>query len=153
MSKTKKLKILVLHGPNLNLLGDREPGIYGKTSLEEINKSLEKLAKELGVGLHAEQYNGEGELVQAIQEARTQYDGLLLNLAAYTHTSVALRDAVAAVKLPAVEVHLSNIYQRETFRHQSLIAPVVLGQVSGFGAYSYVLGLKALVHGLKERKN
>lgn len=138
-------KILILHGPNLNLLGLREPGIYGNLSLSEINQTLVKLGHSLHCDVESAQFNGEGELVSAIQAALGQYNGIVLNAAAYTHTSVAIRDAIAAVKLPVIEVHLSNIHQRESFRHHSYIAPVVLGQISGFGPNSYSLGLRALV--------
>lgn len=140
------LSILLLHGPNLNLLGQREPGIYGLVSLAEINRQLEQLSRELNVKVSPLQSNHEGALIDAIQAAPEQYQGILINAAAYTHTSVALRDAIAAVPIPTVEVHLSNIYQREIFRHHSLIAPVVVGQISGFGPHSYYLGLQALVH-------
>lgn len=143
--------ILVLHGPNLNLLGQREPGIYGQVTLEHINTQLQADATQIGISLVALQSNYEGELVTAIQEARGQHHGILINAAAYTHTSVALRDAIAAVALPVVEVHLSNIYKRESFRHHSFIAPVVIGQISGFGANSYYLGLKALVDYLEQQ--
>lgn len=142
--------ILVLHGPNLNLLGTREPGIYGSLTLGKINSLLEQEAKKLNVGITFLQSNHEGELVDAIQQAVGKCQGILINPAAYTHTSVALRDALAAVKLPTVEVHLSNIYQRELFRHHSYIAPIAIGKVSGFGAYSYQLGLLALVNYLRE---
>jgi len=138
--------ILVLHGPNLNLLGQREPEVYGSITLEDINDLLKKEAKSLGVVVAALQSNHEGSLIDAIHAAREKHQGILINAGAYTHTSVAIRDAIAAVKLPTVEVHLSNIYQREAFRHHSYIAPVVLGQISGFGAESYRLGLQALVH-------
>lgn len=143
------LPILVLHGPNLNLLGLREPGIYGSTTLAEIDQSLVQLAHRLDVELTCQQSNHEGELVQAIHAARGAQVGLLINAGAYTHTSVALRDAIAGVGLPTVEVHLSNIYQRENFRHHSYIAPVAIGQISGFGANSYRLGLQALVDYLR----
>jgi 3-dehydroquinate dehydratase-2 len=143
------LPILVLHGPNLNLLGLREPGIYGSTTLAEIDRSLVQLAHTLDVDLTCQQSNHEGELVEAIHAARGAQVGLLINAGAYTHTSVALRDAIAGVRLPTVEVHLSNIYQRETFRHHSYIAPVAIGQISGFGANSYRLGLQALVDYLR----
>uniref|UniRef100_B8HPI3 3-dehydroquinate dehydratase n=1 Tax=Cyanothece sp. (strain PCC 7425 / ATCC 29141) TaxID=395961 RepID=B8HPI3_CYAP4 len=143
--------ILVLHGPNLNLLGRREPGIYGQVTLEHINAQLQADATQMGISLVALQSNYEGELVTAIQEARGQHHGIVINAAAYTHTSVALRDAIAAVALPVVEVHLSNIYKRESFRHHSFIAPVVIGQISGFGANSYYLGLKALVDYLQQQ--
>jgi 3-dehydroquinate dehydratase-2 len=142
------LQLLVLHGPNLNLLGLREPEIYGSLTLEEIDRRLRADAENLGVLLTCRQSNLEGELVTWIQEARTRYQGLIINAGAYTHTSVALRDALAAVQLPAVEVHLSNLYRREPFRHHSYLAPVALGQISGFGAESYRLGLLALVRHL-----
>lgn len=144
------LSILVLHGPNLNLLGRREPGIYGSVTLDEINLLLEQEAQKLNVKVFALQSNHEGVLVDAIHDALRQHQGILINAGAYTHTSVALRDALAAVAIPTVEVHLSNIYQREAFRHHSFIAPVAIGQISGFGAESYRLGLQALVHSLRE---
>ena len=142
----KQKKILVLHGPNLNLLGKREKKIYGKASLEGINNELKKIAKELNIDLEIKQSNVEGELVNFIQRAgKNGKNGILINPAAYTHTSVAIRDAISAVKLPVVEVHLSNIYSREEFRHKSLIAPVAVGQIAGFGKESYILGLRALM--------
>lgn len=140
------LSILVLHGPNLNLLGLREPGIYGSVTLDQINRLLEEEGQKLHSRILALQSNHEGVLVDAIHQAREQHQGILINAAAYTHTSVALRDALAAVDLPVVEVHLSNIYRREAFRHHSFIAPVAVGQISGFGAQSYRLGLQALVN-------
>ncbi len=140
-----------MHGPNLNLLGQREPGIYGVSTLSDINQALTTLASELEVGTETFQSNYEGKLVDAIQEAAQVYDGLLINAAAYTHTSVAIRDAIAATNLPTVEVHLSNIYKRESFRHHSYIAPVVVGQISGFGPESYTLGLRALVSYLRQK--
>ncbi|MEQ9487007.1 type II 3-dehydroquinate dehydratase [Coleofasciculus sp. F4-SAH-05] len=143
------LSLLVLHGPNLNLLGLREPGIYGSVTLAEIDQLLQQEAKSLSCKVVTLQSNHEGVLVDAIQAARTQHQGILINAGAYTHTSVAIRDALAAVALPVVEVHLSNIYQREPFRHHSFIAPIAVGQISGFGAESYRLGLLALVHTLK----
>jgi 3-dehydroquinate dehydratase II len=145
------LSVLVLHGPNLNLLGQREPGIYGSLTLAEINRFLEAEGQKLAAQVSAMQSNHEGVLVDAIHSALGQHQGLLINAGAYTHTSVALRDAIAAVNLPTVEVHLSNIYRREDFRHHSYIAPVAIGQISGFGVQSYLLGLQALVHHLKEK--
>ncbi|WP_066383937.1 MULTISPECIES: type II 3-dehydroquinate dehydratase [unclassified Anabaena] len=142
----KHLSILVLHGPNLNLLGQREPGVYGSTTLAEINCLLEAAGKNLQAQVFPVQSNHEGVLVDAIHEALGKHQGILINAGAYTHTSVALRDAIAAVNIPTVEVHLSNIYRREEFRHHSYIAPVVIGQISGFGVQSYLLGLQALVH-------
>jgi len=137
-------RILVVHGPNLNLLGSRETDTYGVSTLEDINAALESLAAELAVDLEAYQSNSEGEIVSKIQSARGRFGGILINAAAYTHTSVAVRDAVLAVSLPVVEVHLSNIYKREDFRHRSLLSDVVAGQVVGFGASSYLLGLRGL---------
>ncbi|KAM3102951.1 type II 3-dehydroquinate dehydratase [Phormidesmis sp. 146-12] len=142
--------ILVLHGPNLNLLGKREPGIYGSVTLEQINQMLDRESQALQATILALQSNHEGVLIDAIHEAIGQHQGLLINAGAYTHTSIGLRDAIAAVNLPTVEVHLSNIYKREAFRHHSYIAPVAIGQISGFGAESYRLGLHALVNYLKQ---
>lgn len=144
------LHILVLHGPNLNLLGTREPAVYGATTLDEINATLMTLGKELGVSVETRQSNVEGELVTWIQQAPSQFQGLLFNPAAYTHTSIALRDAIVGVGLPMVEVHLSNIHARESFRRRSYLASVALGQISGFGPQSYALGLRALVHALQD---
>ena len=146
------MTLLVLHGPNLQLLGARRPAVYGKTSLREINALLTREAKRLGVTLTILQSNHEGEIVEAIGAAPGTYAGLLINPAAYTHTSVAIRDAIEAAGLPTVEVHLSNISAREAFRQRSLIAPVAVGQVSGFGVTSYLLGLQALVQILKRRR-
>lgn len=140
-------KILVIHGPNLDLLGARETGVYGKVTLAEINKMLLALAKKEKVELVILQTNHEGEIVDAIGKAPANgFTAILINPAAYTHTSVAIRDAVAAISLPTVEVHLSNIYGREEFRQTSLIAPVARGQVCGFGPYSYILGLQAIIN-------
>ncbi len=138
-------KILVIHGPNLGLLGEREPGVYGKTTLKQINNELLKLAKKHKVSLTIVQSNHEGRIVDLIGKSRNKYAGLLINPAAYTHTSVAIRDAIAACGILTVEVHLSNIYSREEFRHHSLISPVAKGSVLGFGPRSYTLGLMALL--------
>ncbi len=137
-------KILVLHGPNLNLLGTREVDIYGKTSLSAINKKLKDTAVKIKLQLDIRQSNHEGEIVDWIGKACEAFDGILINPAAYTHTSVAIRDALLASGLPAVEVHLSNIYRRESFRHESLTAAACLAQVAGFGSDSYTLGLQGL---------
>ena len=138
-------KILVIHGPNLNLLGTREVDVYGSTTIEEINKDLNEAAKASKVTLEIMQSNHEGEIVEKIGGAKGKFNAILINPAAYTHTSVAIRDAISAVSIPTVEVHLSNIYAREEFRHTSLIAPVAKGQVSGFGKTSYLLGLEAAI--------
>ena len=137
--------IAVIHGPNLNMLGKREVGIYGGKSMEDINADIAAEARKLDVTVEFYQNNGEGELVSFIQQCRGRVNGILLNAGAYTHYSVALRDAISAAEVPAVEVHISNIYKRETFRHTSVIAPVCIGQICGFGAYSYILGLRALI--------
>lgn len=145
------LSVLVLHGPNLNLLGQREPEIYGSSTLDEINSLLVEQGKEFQTKISILQSNHEGILVDAIHDAINQHQGILINAGAYTHTSVALRDAIAATKMPTVEVHLSNIYQRELFRHHSFIAPVAIGQISGFGVQSYQLGLQALISFLRTK--
>lgn len=139
------MRVLVLHGPNLNLLGKREPGVYGHRSLSEIDDALTEEATKQRVELRIVQSNHEGDLIDAIHAAIDRADGILINAGAFTHTSVALRDALAGMNLPVVEVHLSNIYAREEFRHRSLIAPVCVGQISGFGWRSYLLGLTALI--------
>jgi 3-dehydroquinate dehydratase II len=144
-------KILVVNGPNLNILGRREPGIYGAITLAQINARLQEAAAREGVGLRFVQSNIEGDLVTAIQDAEGWADGIVINAAAYTHTSIALRDVISAVKLPTVEVHLSNIHARESFRHTSMIAPVCVGQICGFGWRSYLLGLEAVLGVLKDR--
>lgn len=141
----------MIHGPNLNLLGQREPGIYGRNTLESINQMLQAEARQLDVAVELFQSNHEGALVDCIQATWQRHQGLLINPGAYTHTSVAIRDAIAAVAIPTVEVHLSNIHQREAFRHHSYIAPVAIGQICGFGADSYRLGLQALVSHLRSR--
>jgi 3-dehydroquinate dehydratase II len=145
----RQLHILVLNGPNLNLLGTREPGIYGNSTLDDINESLRGEVAPLGVALTFGQSNHEGVLIDIIHESRETQDGLVINAGAYTHTSVALRDAIVAVGIPTVEVHLSNLYKREAFRHHSYLAPVAIGQISGFGQDSYWLGLQALVRHLR----
>lgn len=142
-------KILVIHGPNLNLLGKREESIYGKKDLEYINTTLQEEAKILGVLIETFQSNHEGEIVDKIQTANTKYNGIIINPAAYTHTSVAIRDALAAINIPGVEVHLSNIHSREEFRHKSFSAAVCVGQICGFGPYSYILGLNGLVNHIR----
>jgi len=148
-SHSSLLSVLVLHGPNLNLLGAREPGIYGSVTLAEIDSLLVAEGKQLQARVQAMQSNHEGVLVDAIQTAKGKHQGILINAGAYTHTSVAIRDAIAGVRLPTVEVHLSNIYQRESFRHHSYIAAVAIGQISGFGVESYRLGLHALLRYLR----
>jgi 3-dehydroquinate dehydratase-2 len=144
--------ILILNGPNLNLLGLREPGIYGKLTLESIEKMMTAEALRMNVALLFKQSNHEGVIIDAIHEARSLCSGIIINPGAFTHTSVAIRDAIAAVNLPTIEVHLSNVYKRESFRHHSHIAPVAVGQISGFGADSYRLGLYALVRYLENAK-
>lgn len=140
------MKILFLNGPNLNLLGQREPEVYGKTTLADIEKSVRERASQLKAEIAFRQSNLEGELVSWIQEAKGQFDVIVLNAAAYTHTSIALRDAIAAVGVPTIEIHLSNVHAREEFRHKSLIAPVCRGQIVGFGEKSYVFAVEAAVY-------
>jgi 3-dehydroquinate dehydratase II len=139
------MKILFLNGPNLNLLGAREPELYGRTTLADIEAQVRSRAAQLKVEIDFRQSNQEGELVNWIQEAKGNFTAIVINAAAYTHTSVAIRDAISAVGVPTVEIHLSNIHAREEFRHKSLIAPVCCGQICGFGAKSYILGLEAAV--------
>jgi 3-dehydroquinate dehydratase II len=144
------MKILVINGPNLNLLGKREPETYGTETLAGINRSLEDAALKIGAAVGFYQSNSEGELVDAIQGAVGLYDGIIINPAAYTHTSLAIRDAISAVAIPTVEVHLSNVYSREEFRHKSFIAPVAIGQIAGFGSAGYKLALEGLVGYLRK---
>ncbi len=143
MATNKKKRVLVLHGPNLNLLGKRQPEIYGRLTLDQINRKIQDLAKELNIQVETRQSNYEGELVTWIQDSPKEFGALVINAAAYTHSGIALRDALLAVEIPAIEVHLSNIYKREEFRRKSLIADAVVGQISGFGVQSYLLGLRA----------
>src|ERR1035437_5881300 len=140
------MKILFLNGPNLNLLGQRQPEIYGRTTLADIEAKVKERAAKSGAKVDFRQTNVEGELVAWIQEAKGKFDVIVLNAAAYTHTSIALRDAIAAVGVPTIEIHLSNVYAREEFRHKSLIAPVCLGQIVGFGANSYILAVDAALN-------
>lgn len=146
----RKKKILLLNGPNLNLLGNREPEIYGPLTLEQINQKVRALAKTLEVEVEIRQSNHEGELITWIQEAPKQFGAIVINPAAYTHTSIGMRDAISAVGIPTVEVHLSNIHKREPFRHHSHIAEAAVGQITGFGVESYLLGLRAAVAKLDE---
>jgi 3-dehydroquinate dehydratase-2 len=143
--------ILVLHGPNLNLLGTREPGIYGRATLADIDRALDDAARARGASVECKQSNHEGELVGFIQEARNSAQAIVINPAAYTHTSVAIADALRAVALPAVEVHLSNVHAREPFRRRSYVAPVCVGTISGFGLASYTLALAAVLDILEEK--
>ncbi len=145
-----RLKILLIHGPNINLLGTREPGIYGKLTLEEINQKIRSFAGECDIELDFFQSNSEGDIIDRIHKS-SDYDGIVINPAAYTHTSVAIYDAIIACAIPAVEVHISNIHGREDFRKVSLIAPACVGQISGFGYYSYILGIRAIVEHVKKR--
>lgn len=145
------LRILVVHGPNLNLLGSREPAIYGTTTLEEINTNLAAVAKAAGAEVECFQSNHEGALIDRIQEAPASFDGIVINPGALTHTSIALRDALAATRLPIVEVHLSNVHAREEFRRHSFVSPIAVGVVCGFGAASYRLAIDGLLERIREK--
>jgi 3-dehydroquinate dehydratase-2 len=142
--KARQPKILVIHGPNLNMLGTREPEIYGHQTLEEINSALKALTERLGLAVETFQSNYEGEIVDRIQQAHGAFDGIIINPAAYTHTSIAIRDALSLLNIPVVEIHLSNINKRESFRHTSLMADIVAARISGFGAQGYLLALEGL---------
>lgn len=146
-------KILVIHGPNLDLLGTREPSVYGSGTIREIDENLKKIGKRHGVEVESFQSNHEGEIVTKIGQAPASFGAIVMNPAAYTHTSVAIRDAVSAIRIPTIEVHLSNIYAREEFRHHSLVAPVAKGQIAGFGPQSYELGLLAAINLLNGEKS
>lgn len=150
--RASTLRVFVIHGPNLNLLGEREPEVYGSTRLSDIDYQLKELGRELGLEVETFQSNGEGEIVTRIQEVRGKAHALLINPAAYTHTSIAIRDAIIALAVPTVEVHLSNVYRREPMRHNSTIADIVAGRIMGFGAESYTLALRS-VRGLVESSN
>jgi 3-dehydroquinate dehydratase-2 len=145
-----KKKVLILNGPNLNLLGKRQPEIYGKLTLAQIEQKVRMLARELGIEIEFRQSNNEGELVTWIQEAANKFGAIVINPAAYTHTSLAMRDAVSALGIPTVEIHISNIHKRESFRHHSFIAEVAVGQIAGFGVDSYLLGLRAAAELIQE---
>lgn len=144
------MRFLVINGPNLNLLGTREPGVYGAATLQDINDGLSSKAEALGVEVDFYQSNHEGGIIDAIHSARGSYDGIVMNAGAYTHYSYAIRDAIAGVEIPCVEVHITNIYKREDFRHHSVIAPVCIGQISGLGPKGYELGLLALINCLED---
>lgn len=141
-------RILVLHGPNLNLLGTREPEIYGSTTLDDINGMIAERAAEVGIETAFYQSNHEGDLVDAIQQANHKFDFIIFNAAAFTHYSIAIRDAIAAIDVPVIEVHISNIHQREEFRHTSVLAPVAMGQICGLGVESYLAALEAIIYKL-----
>jgi 3-dehydroquinate dehydratase-2 len=142
--------IRVIHGPNLNLLGTREPTVYGSTTLADIDQQLQAVGTALNVTVESIQSNHEGMIIDAIHESRGRFDAIVLNPGAFTHYSIAIRDAIASVDLPVIEVHLTNVHKREAFRHHSVVAPVVVGTIAGFGPESYILGLRAAVHLLKQ---
>jgi 3-dehydroquinate dehydratase-2 len=144
------IRILVLHGPNLNLLGTREPEVYGKTTFDDLNRSLKEAARNMGVELRIIQSNSEGQIIDAIHDALTYADGIIINPGAYTHYSYAIRDALAAVRLPCIEVHVSNVHAREEWRRHSVVAPVVLGQIIGLGPRGYLIALEALKSHVEE---
>lgn len=146
------MRILVVHGPNLNLLGVREPEVYGPATLDEVNARITNTAKELGVEVRVFQSNSEGAIIDAIQDAANWADGIIINPGAYTHYSIAIRDCLVAVRLPTIEVHLSNIYAREEFRRHSVIAPIVVGQISGLGVHGYLLALRAIKAIVEEKR-
>lgn len=148
-----KHKILVIHGPNLNMLGKREPEKYGTSTLDEIDATIEAHGNKAGIEVQAFQSNHEGNIVEKIQQAREVFDALIINPAAYTHTSIAIRDAILLLDIPVVEIHLSNIYKRASFRHKSLLCDVVTGQISGFGMYGYLMALDAIVNILQSAEN
>ena len=147
------MRILIINGVNLNMLGFREPEQYGSTTLKELEKELHAFSFGLGIDIETFQSNMEGAIVERIQQAREHFDGIIINAGAYTHTSIAIRDAIITADMPVVEIHMSNIYRRENFRHESVIAPVCIGQIAGFKADSYKLGLKALVNYLSDNEN
>lgn len=146
-------KILVIHGPNLNLLGEREPGVYGYENFESINESIVEAANAMGFDCEVFQSNHEGEIIDAIHDARLEFDGIIINAGAYTHYSYAIRDAIASVKTPVIEVHMSNIHARDEFRSKSVIAPVCKGQICGFGKISYILALEAFLEEFSNEEN
>lgn len=152
MIRGKLMKILIINGVNLNMLGIREPDKYGSMTLKDLEKELYAYSFELGINIEAFQSNHEGEIVEKIHNAKDNFDGIVINAGAYTHTSIAIRDALSAVDIPTVEVHITNIYKREEFRQHSYLAPVCIGQISGFGINSYKLGLKAVVDYLSDNK-